>query len=93
MTSGKLGQMCRRQHFTRPLTLQQKKPTMKQVVMVAVPVVVTGVLVQWGHVMVGVVVGIAATIMLFHQRNQVDIEGAMQSQIDQSDSMQFYVNC
>ena len=66
---------------------------MKQVMMVAVLVVVTGVLVQWGHVMVGVVVGIAATIMLFHQRNQVDIEGAMQSQIDQSDSMQFYVNC
>ena len=76
MTSGKLGQICRRQHFPRPLTLQQKKPTMKQVVMVAVLVVVTGVLVQWGHVMVGVVVGIAATIMLFHQRNQVDIGGA-----------------
>lgn len=49
---------------------------MKQVMMVAVLAVVTGVLVQWGHAMVGVVVGIAATIMLFHQRNQVDIEGA-----------------
>ena len=50
---------------------------MKQLIMVGVLVVVTGVLVQWGHVMMGVVVGIAATIMLFHQRNQVDIEGAV----------------
>ena len=50
---------------------------MKQLIMVGVLVVITGVLVQWGHVMVGVVLGIAATIMLFHQRNQVDIEGAV----------------
>ena len=50
---------------------------MKQLIMVGVLVLITGVLVQWGHVMVGVVLGIAATIMLFHQRNQVDIEGAV----------------
>ena len=49
---------------------------MKQLIMVGLLVVIAGVLVQWGHVMVGAVLGIAATIMILCQRNEVDIEGA-----------------
>ena len=49
---------------------------MKQLIMVGLLLVIAGVLVQWGHVMVGVVLGVAATIMILHQRNKVDIEGA-----------------
>lgn len=49
---------------------------MKQLIMVGLLVVIAGVLVQWGHVMVGVVLGIATTIMILCQRNKVDIEGA-----------------